>query len=206
MTFFPRSFFPRPLKAATVFALAALFLSACAAPPPARIAGLTFTHKGTFNISAGELVIAQDYIPPATDPYVDHIFTLSPTSGAVQWARDRLRTTGGTNKLIYRIVDASVTAEKIKIDKGILKQLIHQDATDAYTGTLHVMLSLENARGATLATVEARATRTTTALPELNLRERDELWFAMTEKLMNEIDQQLDQSLPNYFEKYLVSN
>ena len=204
MTLLPR-FFPRPLNAVILFALASLFLSACAAPPPANIAGLTFAHKGQFSISAGELVIAQDYIPPATDPHVDHLFTLSPTFAAMQWARDRLQTTGGTNRLIYRIVDASVTAEKIKIDKGTLKQLIHQDATDAYTGTIRVTLSLENARGETLATVEAHATRKTTALPELNLRERDELWFAMTEKLMSEIDRQLSQSLPSYFEKYLIN-
>ena len=200
------TFFSRRLKAAILFALASLFLSACATPPPANIAGLTFAHNGQFAISADELVIVQDYIPPATDPNVDHLFTLSPASAAMQWARDRLRTTGGPNKLIYRIVDASVTAEKIKIDKGTLKQLIHQDATDAYTGTIKVILSLENPRGDTLATVEAAATRKTTALPELNLRERDELWFAMTEKLMKEIDEQLSQSLPDYFKKYLTND
>ncbi|WP_343560702.1 hypothetical protein [Kiloniella sp. b19] len=186
--------------------LAAVVLSGCqTTPSPSGYAHITFGHKGTFNLVAQELVIEQEYLSPAQAPNVEHIFPIPPALTAEQWALDRLRASGvqDNSRLVYRVLEASVIEEKIEPGEETLESFFRKDPTEAYTGKIRVNLSLEDARGFTLASVNAQAERKMTALPDLTLNEREALWFSMTEKLMAEIDQQLETAIPQHFGKYL---
>ena len=181
-------------------------LSACqTTPSPSDYAHIVFGHKGTFSLAAQELVIKQEYMSPAQAPNVEHIFPIPPSLTAEQWALDRLRASGvqDNSRLVYTVLEASVIEEKIAPGEETFESFFRKDPTEAYTGKIRVNLSLQDSRRFTLASVNAQAERRMTALPDLTLNEREALWFSMTEKLMAEIDQQLETAIPQHFGQYL---
>ncbi|WP_282604286.1 hypothetical protein [Pelagibius sp. Alg239-R121] len=187
-----------------VMVLFGLVLAACETPPSQNnFAEITFRHLPEIKLNVSEIVYESEYEAPKTAPNVDHIFPVAPAQAAERWAADRLRAVGPDNKAFFILKDASVTEEQLET-KGGLTGAFTTEQTERYLARMVVEMKIVDNFGNTLANLNARAERSTTTPEDLSLREREEVWFKLTEDIMRDIDQQLDPTIRRVFFPYMT--
>ena len=187
-----------------VVMLFALLVSACETPPSQNnFAEITFGHLPAIKLNVSEIVYQSDYQPPKAAPNVEHIFPVPPARAAERWVADRLRAVGPANKAIFVLKDASVTEEKLET-KGGLTGAFTTEQTERYLARMVAEMKIVDDFGNTLATLSARSERSTTTPEDLSLREREEIWFKLTEDVMRDLDAQLDPAIRRVFFPYMT--
>ena len=149
-----------------LFAFVAPLLGACATPPTTSFPELTFRHKTPIRLAVGPV---------------------APGPAAVRWAQDVLQATGGPDKLVMVITDASVTETPLKVKKG-LKGAFTTDQTERYESRISVRLEIRTPENKRRAVAEAFATRSATIAEDSTLADRETLWYGLTERLLGEFD------------------
>lgn len=184
--------------------LFALVVAACETPPSQNnFAEITFGHLPEIKLNVREIVFQSDYQAPQAAPNVDHIFPVPPAQAAERWAADRLRAVGPANKALFVLKDASVTEEKLET-KGGITGAFTTEQTERYQANMEAEMRIVDDFGNTLATLSARAARSTTTPEDLSLREREEIWFKLTEDVMRDLDAQLEPAIRRVFFPYLT--
>ncbi len=150
-----------------------------------------------------DVVVDQVYVSPAKSPNVEHLFDISPAQASARWARDRLYPQGNNNVLNFVIKDAAVTESKLEQQKGITG-LFTYDQSERYTGVLEVELQVLSDQGFNEASVVAKAERSVTVAENIKLRDREKVWYKLTEDLMTEIDRQLQQGIAKHLSDYVL--
>ncbi|MFD2206663.1 hypothetical protein [Kiloniella antarctica] len=179
-------------------ALTGIALVGCKTVPTTyEHANLTYGHLPAYQLLVREVLIDQTYISPAQNPNVEHLFAVSPAQASTRWAKDRLKAEGTENVLHFIIKDAAVIEEKLEKQKGVTG-LFTYDQSERYSGVLEVELQVLNEQGYKEASVMARAERSVTVAENIKLREREKIWFKLTEDLMAEIDRQLQQGIAKH--------
>ncbi|WP_120497967.1 hypothetical protein [Kiloniella sp. EL199] len=173
------------------------------APSTYEYAELTYTHLPPYNLLVRDVVVDQSYVSPAKSPNVEHLFDISPAQASERWARDRLYPQGNNNVLNFVIKNAAVTESKLEQQKG-LTGLFTYDQSERYSGVLEVELQILNDQGFNEASVTARAERSVTVAENIKLRERERVWYKLTEDLMTEIDRQLQQGIAKHLSHYVL--
>ncbi|WP_085906644.1 hypothetical protein [Kiloniella majae] len=191
------------------FVLSGLALSGAAlvgcktAPSTYEYAELTYSHLPPYNLLVRDVVVDQAYVSPAKSPHVEHLFDVSPAQASERWARDRLYPQGNNNILNFVIKNAAVTESKLEQQKG-LTGLFTYDQSERYSGVLEVELQILNDQGFNEASVVAKAERSVTVAENIKLREREKVWYKLTEDLMTEIDRQLQQGIAKHLSQYVL--
>lgn len=170
-----------------LFILAAPLLAACTTPPTANFPELTFRHKTPIRLAVGSIEVINEFRMPFSAPNVEHKMPVAPGPAAERWAQDVLQATGGPDKLIMVITDASVTETKLQVKKG-LEGAFTTDQTERYEGRISVRLEIRTPENRRRAVAEAFATRSATIPEDATLADRETLWYGLTEKLLNELD------------------
>lgn len=183
---------------------AALGLAACQTTPvaPPKFPELTWQHLPPFNLSVARVEVVTEYQPPLKAPNVDHLFPLPPAKAMERWAHDRLHARGGTSIARVIIGNAGVVETDLKKDKGITGVFTSEQA-ERYDGRLDVTVEIRSDRGFREAFVHATARRTRTVPEDITLNGREKVWFQMTEAMMKDINSQLEQAIPQYFQRWL---
>lgn len=182
----------------------ALLVAACETPPSqSNFAEITFRHLPEIKLNVREVVYQSDYQAPKAAPNVDHIFPVPPEQAAERWAADRLRAVGTQNKALFVLKDASVTEEKLET-KGGLTGALTTEQTERYQARMEAEMKIVDDFGNELATLSARAARSTTTPEDLSLREREEIWFKLTEDVMRDLDAQLEPAIRRVFFPYMT--
>ncbi len=185
-------------------AVTAAALAGCQTVPTTyEHAELTYAHLPPYQLLVREIVVDQSYVSPSQKPNVEHLFDVSPAQASAQWARDRLKAEGNENILNFVIKDAAVTEDKLEKQKGITG-LFTYDQSERYKGVLEVELQVLNDQGFKEASVLARAERSVTVAENIKLREREKIWFQLTEDLMTEIDRQLQQGIAKHLNRFVL--
>ncbi|KKJ75337.1 hypothetical protein WH95_19125 [Kiloniella litopenaei] len=185
-------------------ALGGAVLSGCkTAPSSYEYAELTYTHLPPYNLLVQDVVVDQAYVSPAKSPNVEHLFDIPPAQASERWARDRLYPQGNSNVLNFVIKNAAVTESKLEQQKGITG-LFTYDQSERYTGVLEVELQVLNDQGFKEASVIAKAERSVTVAENIKLRDREKVWYKLTEDLMMEIDRQLQQGIAKHLSHYVL--
>ena len=170
-----------------LFAFVAPLLGACATPPTANFPELTFRHKKPIRLAVGSVEVVNEFSMPFAAPNVEHKMPVAPGPAAERWAQDVLQASGGTDKLVMVITDASVTETPLKIKKG-LKGAFTTDQTERYEGRVAVRLEIRTPDNKRRAVAEAFATRSATIAEDATLADREALWYGLAEKLLNDFD------------------
>jgi len=184
-----------PRRAGAAFA-ALLALTGCTkpAPPGAQFADITFQQYPRFNFAVGKIEIVREYAPPGAAPNVDHLFPVTPMQMAERWARDRLAAVGGPGELRFVIKRASVVESQLPRTTGI-RGAFTTDAAQRYDAVVEVEIEIRNERGYRDGLVTARAERRQSVLENISLAEREQTWFAMTEGLGRDLNQELERNI-----------
>lgn len=181
-----------------------LLVAACETPPSQNnFAEITFRHLPEIKLNVSEIVYQSEYQAPKTLPNVDHVFPVPPERAMKNWVDDRLRAVGPANKVVFILKDASVVEERLET-KGGVTGAFTTEQTERYTARMAVEMNIVDNFGNRLSTLNARTERSITTAEDLSLREREKVWFKLTEDVMRDLDQQLESTIRKVFFPYMT--
>lgn len=182
--------------------LPGLTLSGCESPPAESFPNLTYSYLPPIKLAVGSFNIVSRYVPPLKPPHVDYLAPVPPYKAARQWALDRIQTTGGRDSARFVIRDASIVETKLPIKGGIEGTFTRQQAKK-YDGHIAVMLEILDPTGHQVAYASAEARRSETAPEGATIDAREKIWFKMTDKMMHDLNAQLEKNIKQYLGRYL---
>jgi hypothetical protein len=184
---------------------AAAMAPACNVPPPQdQWPEITYRHQPPIRFDVAEVVIERAYTPPLKKPNVDHLMPDPPVVLATKWAQDRLVAAGDANRLVFRIVDASVVETELHSDSS-LSDMFTVSQSERYDAHLAVQVALVEDGGFTRSLVKAEAERSVTVPEDASLHERESIWFKLGETVMNDLSSELEKSLHQYMADDIVN-
>jgi hypothetical protein len=184
---------PAVLPRAAALAAGLLALAACQSPPAQPdFAELTYAHKPKIQLNVAEIRVERAYQPPLEPPNVEHLFPVRPAQAAIAWVEDRLVAVGDQGTATYTVRDASAVVEDLETDQSLSDYFTTEQA-ERYTARILVELSVERPERTGQLTVTAK--RATTVPEGASVNDRRRVWYDMTEKQMDELDAELEQTL-----------
>ena len=197
-----RSVFSRSLPFLVV--ATSLVAAACQMQPERnQFADLTFQHKTPIRLDVRDIVVEQAYQAPLESPNVDHDFPVKPVDAAVQWAEDRLVAAGATRTATFVVREASVVETPLP-QAGGLEGMLTTEQSERYEARLEIQIVIRDDRGWEEGSLVTEVNRTVTVPEDSSLNDREKAWYAMTEKLLADLDRQLAQTIETTFHHYLV--
>lgn len=167
-----------------------------------KYAAITFNHRRAINIRAGNVVARTTFVKPLKAPNVEHDFPVDLSKTAERWAHDRLDATGGDGTLTYTVLDASVVETPLEKSDGITG-LLTADQSERYEGTVRVRVEAEDPSTGQTGQTEVEVKRSVTIAEDATFNEREKVWYQMTEKLMRDLDRQLEAAIQKHLSAFL---
>ncbi len=194
---------PRPCRRlGRLCLLAWLVLAAAAASAQDRkFAEMTFTHLAPLSLDVQRVEVVREYVPPGAKPNVDHLFPVPPADAVARWAGDRLKPAGRFRLGRVVIKDASVVEVPLQRPGGI-KSWFTTEQAERYDAMVEVVVEIRSDAGRD-AFAAARVKRSQTIEEGASPNQRRELWYSMTERMMAELDKELERSMRQYLAAYL---
>lgn len=186
-----------------VVSLLVAVASGCAFDDPGnRYAGLTYEHLPDINLDVGEVQIEQAYKATSEPPNVGHFFPVHPKDAAVRWGQDRLVAKG--DRLTFRYIVRNASAVETELEKSTgVTGLLTTDQSERYQ--VHIVVEMQVLDGRqTQATASAEARRSVTVPEDISLNDREKVWYKLTEDTMNDLNDQLEQTIKAAFFPYIV--
>jgi len=191
-----------PLRFAVIALLAAAAGSCALDDPSNRFASLTYEHLPDINLDVGEVQVEQAYKASAEAPNVGHRFPVPPKDAAVRWGQDRLVAKG--DRLTFRYVVRHAAAVETPLEKSTgVTGLLTTDQSERYE--VHIIIDMQVLDGRQIqgnATAEAR--RSVTVPEDITLNEREKVWYKLTEDTMNDLNDQLEETIKTAFFPYII--
>lgn len=194
----------KPFAAILAAVVALPLLAGCATPPAQQnFADLSYRHLAPINLAVGAFDVETRYIPPLKEPNVEHRAPVPPYNAIRQWGMDRIKTHGGENRARLVILDASIVEVPLSVTPG-LKGMFTRDQAARYDGKMSVMLEILDPAGVQRAFVTGRANRSQTVPEGATIAERERVWFAITEEMMRQLNQELEENIGRYFGNFMA--
>jgi len=192
-----------PTRASASLALALPLLAACTTPPEApQFADITFEHRPDIEMDVADIVVDQAYQAPMQAPNVDHLFPIQPARALMNWGQDRLVAMGDDGVATYTVTDASAVVEDLGTDQSLSDYFTTEQA-ERYTLKMAVRLSVEHPDGT--GSIRVTGQRATTVQEGASVNDRERVWYEMTEKLMADMDEELETTLRQELGRYVLS-
>jgi hypothetical protein len=163
---------------------------------------LTFQHLKLLSLNVARLEIVSSYNQPMRPPNVDHLFHTQPASALSRWAKDRLHANGTNSFARFTIIEASVTETKLDKKKGIIG-VFTKDQSERYYAVLEAKLEIFDDSGHSKGFAKARVTRSVTVSEDSSINQREQAWFNLTEKLVKDINAELEENILKYLSRWL---
>lgn len=166
-----------------------------------KFAELTFTHLPRLALDASRVEVVQEYKTPGEKPNVEHLFPVPPADAVSRWAKDRLEPAGKFRLARVVVKQASVLEVPLPKTQGI-KGWFTTDQSERYDATVEVVVEIRTDTGRA-AYAAARVKRSQSVEDGISPNKRREVWYAMTEKLMADLDKELERSMRQYLSAYI---
>ena len=120
------------------------------------------------------------------------------------WGRDRIQDGGEVGGTVTFIVEeASAVEVPLRQQKEGVEGYFTDEQSERYDMKVKVKIQVRGGDRST-GSVTAHAVHTQTVAEDITLDERERVWFAMTEALMQELNTTLEANIPKYLEKFLL--
>jgi len=163
---------------------------------------MTFTHLPPISLDVARIEVIQLFDPPIKPPNIEHEMPLLPHVAISRWVSDRLKPTGTRGRAIVTIRDASVTEERLKSTDGIWSALQIKQS-ERYVGRIEVEIEAIGGKGLRAARAIAKTQRSRTIIEDSTMRQREILWFEMTERMMQDFDRTLEAQIRQHLTAFL---
>lgn len=192
-----------PIRALATAAVALPLLAACTTPPERPMfADITFEHRPDIEMDVADIVVKKEYAAPMQAPHVDHLFPIEPGRALMSWGQDRLVSMGDQGVATYAVTDASAIVEDLGTDQSLSDYFTTEQA-ERYTLKMAVRLTVEHPGGT--GSIRVTGQRATTVPEGASLNDRERTWYEMTEKLMADMDAELETTLREELSRYVLS-
>ena len=181
----------------------AVMTAACSFDDPRnQFADITFAHIDPIKLDIGEVQVERAYQAPGKAPNVDHRFPVKPIDAALRWPQDRLAAVGDRLVLRYIVREASAIETALPTQTGVTG-LITTDQAERYEARIVVDLQILDGRQVQ-ATANAEARRFITVPEGISLKEREQVWYDLTDNTMKDLNTQLEETIRSAFFPYVV--
>ncbi len=162
---------------------------------------ITFAQSPSIAIDVQRVEVVSEYQPPGVKPNVEHLFPVTPTDAVKRWTGDRLVPVGRSR--LARVVIKNASVVEVALEKtGGIKGWFTTDQAERYDATLEVVIEIRSDVGRD-AYASALVKRSQTIEEGASPNKRREVWYAMTERLMADLDKELERSMRQYLSAYL---
>lgn len=176
----------------------AFTLAACAPsvqmPEPLGLAYLA--HK-PIRLNVARVEVVKKYQSTSNPPHVENEFPVPPIAMIQQWVQDRLLPIGKSGYAVVTIDDASVVEVPLQGTKG-LKGMVTVDQSEQYDAKMSVKIEIFDDQGKAKGFANARAQGSRTVPENVTLGQRRKIWINMMEKMMNNLDDELERNVRTY--------
>ena len=193
------------MRVAFIAAVAAATLVACTSPPPhPQFPDLRFTSQPPIALAVGTVSLREDYVSSANPPHVEQQFPVTPLHAIENWAHDRLSASGGPNRAVVIVSDASVVEVALPRTTGV-QGMFTTDQSERYDMTIQVTVNIVDPTGAVLRTATVRATRSRSVAENISPDQREQTWYDMTKETMVAFDRQMESEIRNHFTNFVTN-
>jgi hypothetical protein len=193
-----RAFF----RLAAAFALLAAPVACAFDDPGNRFARITYANLPQIGLDVGDIEIEQAYQSTGQAPHVELRFPARPADVAVQWAEDRLAARGDRLTFRYILREASAVETELPKSEGV-RGLLTTEQSERYD--VHIVVDMQILDGRQVqGTASAEARRSVTVAEDITLNERERVWYKLTEDTMNDLNDQLEETIKSAFFPYIV--
>lgn len=186
------------------FACLAFVLTACAPsvqlPEPI---GLAYLSQKPIALNVARVEVIKKYQSSSTPPHVENDFPVPPVAMIQQWVQDRLLPVGKAGYAVVTIEEASVIEEALPVTRG-LHGLFTVDQSEQYKAKMSVKIEIFDDAGNPKNFAYARAQGSRTIAENVTLGQRRKIWINMMEKIMNNLDEELEKNVKSYLSQYLL--
>lgn len=180
-----------------------LFLTSCA--PSVQLpgpVGLAYLAAKPLHLKVSRVEVVKKYQSSSTFPHVENDFPMPPVAMIQQWVQDRLLPVGDTGYAIVTIEEASVIEKPLQGTKGF-KGLFTVDQSEQYDAKMSVKIEIFDDTGNSRGFAYARAQGSRTVAENYTLGQRRKVWIVMMEKIMNNLDEELNRNMRAYLSQYI---
>jgi len=163
---------------------------------------LRYTHLPTISLAVSRVEVVEQYQSSTVKPHIETEFPVLPVRAASQWVKDRLSAVGGTDIVRATVTKASVVEVPLKRSSGV-RGAFTTDQSERYDATLAVKIEVFDSRGKQRGIVSSEATRSQTVSEDVSLADREQIWFRMTEAMMNDLNGSLEKQVREHFKQWL---
>jgi hypothetical protein len=183
--------------------LAGLVAGCAAAPAQPSFPKLSYTDLAPYRLAVSRVQLVDSYRPPRTAPNVEQSFPVSPSDTALEWGRDRLLATGGTDRAVYTVLRADAVETALPTNSGAMLSDFENPQSARYDLTIAVKLQVIAPDGRVAASADAKATRSITVAQDATADDRQRVWFTLTDETMRDLNASLEKTIPQYLGSYL---
>jgi hypothetical protein len=187
--------------------LASVFLFACSSTTdtdavPLKYNEPRFQRIAPIVLNVEKVDVSSEFVPSFTRPNVEHLFPISIEKTARIWAEDRLKADGfSSNKIAeYVIKNASVTEEVEKSGDMFQKDRLK------YRAHLAVLLKIVDKSNMSAAETTIDAWRELLMPVDTKIADKERLWNDMVNKLFDDFNRRMEQSLNDSLNMYVKNN
>jgi len=180
-----------------------LLLSACSPSPnlPEPL-GLAYLANKPIRLNVARVEVVKKYQSSSTPPHVENDLPVPPVAMIQQWVQDRLLPVGKTDYAVITIEEASVIETPLKGTKGF-KGMFTVDQSEQYDAKLSVKIEIFDDGGNVKGFAYARAQGSRTVAENFTLGQRRKVWIVMMEKIMNNLNEELDRNVKSYLSQFI---
>ena len=178
-------------------------LAACtpAAQLPEPI-GLAYLSNKPIRLDVARIEVVKKYKSSSQPPHVENDFPVPPVAMIQQWVQDRLVPVGKTGHAVVTIEEASIIEIPLKGTKGF-KGMFTVDQSEQYDAKMTVKIEIFDDFGNAKGYAYARTQGSRTIAENFTLGQRRKVWIVMMEKIMNNLDEELDRNVRGYLGQYI---
>ncbi|MGH6973486.1 MAG: hypothetical protein ACRED6_02540 [Stellaceae bacterium] len=183
----------------------AVTLTACSAPPPhPQYPDIHFTGRQPIGLAVNTVSLREDYTPSSTAPHVETQFPVTPMHVLENWAHDRLSATGGPDRAVVDVTDASVTETSLPRTQG-MQGWFTTDQSERYDMTVQATINIIDSSGLVVRTATAHASRSQTVAENISPDQREQTWYDMTKDIMAQFDRQMENEIRTHFTGFVTN-
>lgn len=181
-----------------------LFLAGCTQTLPIvpRPPDMTFANFRPIELNVARVEVQDNYVPPMVSPNVGHLFPIPPYVAVRKLLAHQLVAAGNDNVLRVRIEEASVVREELMAPDPI-EDLFLRRPSERLNAKILLRFELfsPQAPDIVIGHADVIARRTKTLLEGTPVAEREQAYFALTEALMDSVNDGLKTIVKNTFGK-----
>ncbi len=156
----------------------------------------------SININAEIKEINNNYDILLSEPYIDHVMTITPSQRIESWFNNNIINFGSENKLVITLLDASIIRTEIQ-NKSESNNLLNSEEY-LYTIVILINYVLYDDSGLVLATTEVKVERSTTSGKFISINERNETLDQITFEALRDCSKKSVELLKKHMMGYII--